>query len=249
MHNNDNPGSTANGESDLGAFMRALVHEVANPLNAISMNAELVKLLLERGHDAHARETLDHLLSDCARSGRLLHGYRRFGAGLLAHTPEVTGVCALVSAAIDLASQERRGMPVVRVDGSDALIEVDRLALQQAIAALLHNAADAGASAVQVAVSNDARGIGIDVIDDGSGIAPRLRERVFEPFFSTHRAEGASGLGLTLGSILLHRHGGQIHIADDDAEHCTRVCMLLPAALIRRSSDAAHDDDRAVATC
>src|SRR5512141_1366598 len=128
---------------DLGAFVRGAAHDIANPLNAIAMNAELVKLLLERDQPARAREALDRLLEDCARCGRLIQGMQRFGSGLHAGPRHSVAVNALIAAAIDLVRQERTAaMPAFHCDGIDATVLVDAPALERCIAGVLHNAAE-----------------------------------------------------------------------------------------------------------
>lgn len=212
---------------DLGAFMRALAHEIANPLNAIALNAELVKLLLERRKGTQARATLEHLLAECERCEHLLQGLRRFGDGLQAHPREIMSTRILITAAIDLVRLERKDVPAIEVDPADAQICVDRLALQQAFAALMHNAADAGADSLHIATCRKADAVSIDIVDNGSGIPANLRDKVFEPFFSTRRAQGGSGMGLALAQALVRAHGGDVRIAA--AERGTRVSVTLPA--------------------
>ncbi len=89
---------------DLGAFVRDLAHDIANPLNAISMNAELARLLLDRDQTARAREAIGRLLEDCARCGRFIQGIQRFGSGLHAHAHEAISARTLVSSAMQLAA-------------------------------------------------------------------------------------------------------------------------------------------------
>ncbi len=198
---------------DLGAFVRGAAHDIANPLNAIAINAELAKLLLEREQPQRAREVLDRLLADCARCGRLIQGMQRFGSGLHAGPREVVPARAMIDAAIDLARQERATLPRFRVDGIDARIRVDRPALERAVAGLLHNATEADADTIQILTRRDGGSVVIEIRDNGAGIPPDSCSKVADPFYSTRRAEGNSGLGLTLARELLHSHGGELNIA------------------------------------
>jgi signal transduction histidine kinase len=201
---------------DLGAFVRGAAHDIANPLNAISLNAELAKLLLERDQPERARAVLERLLADCARCGRMVQGMQRFGSGLHAYRREAISARALIDAAVAVAAQERSGaLPALRIDGVDAQISVDRPALERAIAGLLHNAAEAGATAIEIRIRPDGDAVAIDIRDNGGGIPVELRARVAEPFFTTRRAEGSSGLGLTLVHELLRSHGGALVIAEN----------------------------------
>ena len=199
---------------DLGAFVRSAAHDIANPLNAIAMNAELVKLLLERDQPARARDALDRLLEDCARCGRLIQGMQRFGSGLHAGPRRKVAVNALIAAAIDLVRQERTAaLPVFHRDAIDAGVLVDAPALERCIAGVLHNAAEAQADTIRISTHADGAAVVIQIRDNGTGIAADAHGKVAEPFYSTRRAYGHSGLGLTLAHELLRTHGGKLSIA------------------------------------
>jgi signal transduction histidine kinase len=215
---------------DLGTFVRGAAHDIANPLNAISMNGELAKLLLDRGQPVRAREVLELLLADCTRCAQVVQGMQRFGSGLHAYAREVVAARALIDAAVDLAAQERSGgLPALRVKGVDANICVDRRALERALAGLIHNAAEAGATTIDICMRRDGGSVVIDIRDNGAGIPAELRERSCEPFFTTRRAEGKSGLGLTLAHELLHTHGGDLSIAENTGGG-THIALRLPEA-------------------
>jgi signal transduction histidine kinase len=223
------PGGTT---LDVGAFLRAAAHEMAGQLNAISMNAELVKLLLERSDVARADEMLKRLLGDCGRYGRMVRALGRFGSGLAARERETTGVDDLIEAATRIYAQERSGTkPVLQVDAGTATIVVDRTGMQRAIAALLHNAAEAGATAVDIHARADSESLVIAVADDGSGIPVNVRGRITQPFFTTRRDESHNGLGLTLVEEILRAHGGDISFDEKDG-HGARVTLRLPLAQV-----------------
>lgn len=64
--------------------------------------------------------------------------------------------------------------------------------------------------------------------DDGCGMTPEIRRRAFDPFFTTRRDEGGTGLGLHIVyNIVTNRLGGQIHLESDPGKG-TRVQMILP---------------------
>lgn len=216
---------------DLGAFVRGAAHDFANPLNAISLNAELAKLLLERDQPGRACEVLERLLADCARCGRMVQGMQRFGSGLHAYPREAISARALIDAAVAVTAQERSGaLPALRIDGVDAQISVDRPALERTIAGLLHSAAEAGATMIEIRIRRDDDSVAIDIRDNGGGIPVEPRARVAEPFFTTRRAEGSSGLGLTLAHELLRTHGGALIIAEN-AGGGTHIELRLPQHL------------------
>jgi signal transduction histidine kinase len=63
---------------------------------------------------------------------------------------------------------------------------------------------------VHLAATLEAGMIALTIADDGPGIPPGDRERVFEPFFTSRRASGGTGLGLPITRSLLESHGGDI---------------------------------------
>jgi signal transduction histidine kinase len=90
----------------------------------------------------------------------------------------------------------------------------DRELLQQVAVNLLVNALQAvstdGLVEARVVPTSDGEG-GFDVVDDGPGIAPELRERVFQPFVSAR--PGGVGLGLTFVKRVVHDHRGSVTVA------------------------------------
>lgn len=198
----------------LHAFAQGATHEIANPLSSISMGAEVATLMLERGQIDGVRELIARIVTDCGRCARLLQGLQRFGAGLQPHPRETVAARALFEAATGIFRTERREAKLpVRLDAIDIRVHVDRPAFEQACADLLHNAFDAGAREIRIAIERDAEFVSFIVRDDGSGIAPEILAKVTEPFFSTRRGEGRCGLGLTLLSELAKSHHGELRVA------------------------------------
>jgi len=101
----------------------------------------------------------------------------------------------------------------VRIDADEVSIEIDRPALEHACIDLLQNALDAGADDIEVTIRKTDGVVSVAIRDNGSGIAEDTMQRVTEPFFSTRRAQGKSGLGLTLIDDLAKAHGGELRFA------------------------------------
>jgi len=218
------------GELELGAFVRGLAHDIANPLNAMAMNAELAKVLLDRGDPAGSREVLERLLADCARCGRLVQSFQRFGAALQASSREPVDARVLIQNAIAVVKNDNAGNAIeFQIDGAtDVLVLADSPALERAFAGLLQNAAEAGAHKINISLKHEHDHLFIQIADDGEGIQEKWRAKVTEPFFSTRRAQGASGLGLTLACELLRQHGGSLSVHSNPGEGTT-IAIELPA--------------------
>jgi two-component system nitrogen regulation sensor histidine kinase NtrY len=116
---------------------------------------------------------------------------------------------------------------------------VDRRLLKRTLVNLLENALHAldGDGRIEVRVSSVKRGgasfVTLTVKDNGTGIAPEARARVFEPYFST-RASG-TGLGLAIARKIVEEHGGTIRLESEPGEG-TEVTIELPISNLEYGS-------------
>ena len=197
----------------LSVFVQGATHEIANPLSSITMGAEVARLMLQRNQPDGAKEILDRMLVDCERCAMLLRGMQRFASGLQAHARGKVKARDFVEAAIALFRADNLAELNVRIDADEVSIEIDRPALEHACIDLLQNALDAGADDIEVTIRKTDGVVSVAIRDNGSGIAEDTMQRVTEPFFSTRRAQGKSGLGLTLIDDLAKAHGGELRFA------------------------------------
>jgi signal transduction histidine kinase len=205
--------SAQRNEFDLGGFVRHIAHEIANPLNAVMMNAEMAKTLVDRGDSQRASEALARLLNDCARCGKLMRAMQNFGAGVDTREHADMSVNELIEGATSNIVFEYSGpLPAFTIDATSLRLAGDRAALERAIVALLRNAGEAGASDVHITAREDADDVVIEVRDNGAGLDVKGIERVSNAFYSTKRAGGNMGLGLTLTRELVRKHGGSVLI-------------------------------------
>jgi signal transduction histidine kinase len=98
--------------------------------------------------------------------------------------------------------------------------------IETVLAALVANSRQAGAGVLTIALEAAGDDIALILSDNGPGIAEPDRIRVFEPFFTTRRAGGGTGLGLPIVRSLLQTHGGSIALTESDSGTAFRI--LLP---------------------
>jgi signal transduction histidine kinase len=108
-----------------------------------------------------------------------------------------------------------------------ARIAVPAATLEAVLTTLLENSRQAGASRARFTATVMADHLWLDLSDDGPGIAPADRARLFEPFFTTRRVEGGTGLGLAIARSLLSAAGATIALMPDAA---TTFRLDLPLA-------------------
>jgi signal transduction histidine kinase len=107
--------------------------------------------------------------------------------------------------------------------------------LNQIWANLIDNALDAVSEGgrVEVRARRDGKRVVVEVTDDGPGIPAEIRERIFDPFFSTKDVGKGVGLGLDLVRRTVERHDGEIEVASQPGRTVFRV--RLPAEGMRSS--------------
>ena len=133
------------------------------------------------------------------------------------------------------------GMPPIEVSVPPDLppVDVDADRIAQVLDNLVANAAKYGGAVAPITIraARHEGGVVVSVEDEGTGIGPSERERVFERFYRGHQARGGgtpgSGLGLYVCRRLVEAHGGSIWV--DDREHGTSISFTLPLAAPARA--------------
>jgi len=96
-------------------------------------------------------------------------------------------------------------------------VAADREQLYRVLSNLGRNAIQAGASRIEIGARREDGRVVIEFRDDGPGLSPRARERLFEPFAGSSRA-GGTGLGLAIARELMRAHGGDIRLERSTSE-------------------------------
>ncbi len=205
-------------------FIQEASHELRNPLAVIRTNLD-VALANPESDPEELRRTAEVVNRTAERMARLVDDlltYARSGAPV--HEPAPVDLARLAGEVAEefRAPAHVRSITVdVADDGSAAGAPVvgDRVALRQAVANLLTNAVRLApeGSTITVHVHGDPTSAGITVADQGPGIAPEDRERVFERFWRADKAEargaGRSGLGLAIVRQIVDEHHGAVTLA------------------------------------
>ncbi len=199
---------------------QTLVHDLKNPLSAILANLDL----LERSDEESAKKLLDRSRSAAQRIHRMildLLDVAGLEEGRLRLDVEETDAVPLVRRAaedLETAARARRVEIVVETSDRPCPLRADQSVLHRVLDNLLTNAIEhtPAGGAVRVAVHPCAEGIEIQVADDGPGIPPEHREKVFEKFarLELRRAglSGNRGLGLTFCRLAIEAHGGTVWV-------------------------------------
>jgi two-component system, NtrC family, sensor histidine kinase HydH len=209
-----------------------LAHEVRNPLNAATLQLELLERRLRRGTaDARLIESTDLIQHELGRLTRMLNDFLAF-----ARPPELTSaphdLAALVRGVVEL---ERAGAAAAGVTlalstpAAPARARVDPDRFHQIALNLVRNAIEAtpAGGRVDVEVEATEHGAELRVRDTGCGIPPEVVQRIYEPFFSTKPA--GTGLGMAIVASLVAVHDGTIDV-DTAVGRGTTITVRLPLA-------------------
>jgi polar amino acid transport system substrate-binding protein len=85
--------------------------------------------------------------------------------------------------------------------------------------------------AIRISTFSAAGGVGLEIADQGAGIAPEALSHVYDPFFTTKRDSGGTGLGLAISYTIVKEHGGDISIVSEPGTG-TRVTIALPCMTV-----------------
>ncbi|EJC83080.1 signal transduction histidine kinase [Rhizobium leguminosarum bv. trifolii WSM2297] len=192
------------------SFAAHVSHELKSPLTAIRGAAELLR---DDGVErpmtkAERLHFLDNIVADAARLDSLLLRLRELAQ---AETPLAQGRSSI----LDILSSLRGQFPALDISGkgdTDISVALPQEAAGIVFANLTENALQHGATLLELSVSADVRTAVILVRDDGGGISEANRQRVFQPFFSTRREQGGTGMGLSIVHAMLSSHGGTIRL-------------------------------------
>jgi signal transduction histidine kinase len=195
-------------------------HELRTPISAL--HAILENLV--DGVAAPDPATLQIALAQTGRLGRLVRellDLARIDAGTEPLDRQDVPVAQVLEAAVAEASMAGRDVRfAVDVSPPQAVAWADGARLHQVLANLLDNAArhSPPGGTVRVTARSGPLGLHLEVADDGPGVAPADRDRVFDRFYKggpVAAGGGGTGLGLAIARWAVALHGGRIRLADD----------------------------------
>lgn len=213
----------------LGRVVGGVAHEIRNPLNSLRLTLELLTRRIRKQYGE--TEPISAAVAEVDRLDEILTKLLAFGRPG-ADQRERRKLTPTIRRAVGMAEERatRRNIQI-RVDldkGGECEAEVDAAQIEQVLLNLLLNAVEASPdnSVIDVAVRNSGGTIEMDVIDRGAGVDPEVRERIFDPYFTTK--DTGSGLGLAISREILRRHGGNLRFESEAGQTTFRV--TLPAA-------------------
>jgi PAS domain S-box-containing protein len=216
--------------ASLRTLAAGIVHEVNNPLNSILVNAELGLITLDGPENREKiGDILRTIIKEAKRGGSITRTVLQFSKADR-YTPkgraDLNNLIERVRDHVAPVLQQHNASLELEVDKHLPRLEVNQIAMEQAMINLISNAAQAGASNVAIRTERDDRYARIVVIDDGDGIPREEIKYIFDPFYTTRRAKGGSGLGLSLVHRIVADHNGTVEAYSNPGKGAEFVVRL-----------------------
>ncbi len=213
----------------LGQFSSGVAHELGAPLTVIDGDTRRLQKDVTVSPDSRRR--LDRIRRQVSRTRELINQLMEF-ARSDSSDPEMVHLDRLLQRVLAGVRPEceSRGIALdCRIKQRDVQIEGWSARLEHALLNLVRNAVQAARERVLVTLDEDSQGGAVVVVeDDGPGVPPEQRERIFEPFHTAREGRGGTGLGLAIVQGVVDEHGASIEVGESEALGGSRMTLTLP---------------------
>jgi len=212
---------------------RRIAHEVKNPLTPIQLSAQRLKRrygsTLSQEESKIFEECTNMIVDQVEELKRLVNEFSSY-ARMPAPNLSLNSLKQIIQESVNVYKEAQKGVAIVFHDAAEGPdIYVDREQMKRVMINLLDNALDAmngeGQVTIDLSYDDDQQIVAIEVADNGKGIPPEHKSRVFEPYFSTKKH--GTGLGLAIVNNIINDHNGTIRVQDQDPQG-TRFIIELP---------------------
>lgn len=224
--------------ASVGILAAGIAHEINNPLGAMMLTTDRGKAQLRKGNIPSERieETFDEIMQQIERCSKIVSGVLKFASNETTER-EVRSLnpIAFDSQNLILFKARKRGI-TIQVNPSqdiEPMVNLNETEIGQVIVNLLANAIDASPAdaKVELSINVEQRRVVCSVLDYGEGMDAAARKLAFDPFYTSKRADGGTGLGLSMSHTIITKHGGEIWIDDSTPDDVgTIVSFWLPRA-------------------
>jgi two-component system nitrogen regulation sensor histidine kinase NtrY len=196
---------------------RGLAHEIKNPLTPIQLSAQRLKKKYREkseGFETVFEDCVDTIISQVEGLRGLVDEFSRF-ARLPDAQPKPHNLHSLIDEVVLLYQISHKNIEVQRFyDERIEAVEVDEEQIKRVLINLLENAIEAmeglGRIQIRTVLFSDGRSFKLEVSDEGKGISPEDRDKLFLPYFSTKKR--GTGLGLAIVNRIVGDHRGTLAI-------------------------------------
>lgn len=219
----------------VGELSAGIAHELNEPLGRILGFAQLVK---KNGSLTEQQDTdIDRIIKASLYTREIIKKLMLFSRQMPRQINEVN-LNVLVSNIlyfIDIRFQSRGIKIVERLDQHLPVIEADSVQISQVLVNLITNAihAMAGGGKITIATKRKQNQVSLVVSDTGSGMSNEVKEKIFEPFYTTKPVGQGTGLGLSVVQGIVEEHKGKILVSSSPGKG-SRFEIVLPLRQMKK---------------
>lgn len=229
-------------EEEKKSFLRHVSHELKTPLTALREGAELLAEQVLGPLTGEQREVTHILHNNALRLQKLIEDLLAFSRMPEAHSAEMRREAVRLDQLTHSVVTDHRVGALARglrfrLSVDPITVQGDRVRLRALLDNLVSNAVKYSprGGKIDIRVGEDTEGVALEVADEGPGIQPADRPRVFDAFYQGRNQPGGpvqgTGLGLAIARECVIAHGGEIRIIDRSAPG-THFRVTLPSALV-----------------
>lgn len=205
--------------SILGEITAGIAHELNTPLGNILGFAQLIQ---DRTHDQQVEQDVEKIINSSMHAREIVKKLMFFSCEM-PQQKQPADVGQLIEEALQLLRltfEQASVTPRLSLPGQPVIANVDPIQFTQVVFNLLINALHASSPGQEIWLTliQQEPNLVLRIQDFGHGIEKDLRERIFEPFFSTKLPGEGSGLGLSVVHGIVKTHGGQIDLKSRPGE-------------------------------
>lgn len=226
--------------ASIGELSAGVAHEINNPLNGVINYAQLLKDE-EQPRSEFEKQMLDGIIDEGERIAQIVRGLLTF-ARADSHELRHVGFPECIETSIALFGRqfEKEGITVeIDLEPDLPLVRADSSRLRQVVVNMISNAyhalkAKTAASEPKLfkitarSAGKDGELVRAEFYDNGTGIKREDVGKVFDPFFTTRRETGGTGLGLSVSFGIIRDFGGTIRVESEEGKY-TRFIIELAA--------------------
>ncbi len=206
--------------AELAELAGSFIHEIKNHLSTLGLNLQLLAEDFQEPQSQRERRALtrvQRLQNECQHLVDVSNDFLRF-----ARVQEVnrvpTELGKLIEEMVDFFGPTARAASIeikCYLPADLPLVPLDRDLFKQALLNLMLNAEQAMPAGGELTIQGwrTPEGVSLSLIDTGKGMSPEVRDKVFQPFFSTR--QGGTGLGLPTTRKIVEAHGGRIEVQSE----------------------------------
>jgi len=224
--------------SAIGEMAGGIAHEINTPLSVIRILCEqiLEELKLESSNKKRMKEKTEQIDATAERVARIIKGLREFSHQDALHMVDFTTVADLIDDVKDLCQEKLRSHSISLtevIETPQSKISVNKIQISQILINLINNSFDSLGplqrkdKAIEIRQRIENGFLVIEVADNGPGIPTSLKEKIFQPFFTTKMVGKGTGLGLSISLSIAHKYDGRLEHETKDGWTIFRLTLPL----------------------